>query len=104
MRISLTLLGIAMKDLPVGTAHAVWTGVGTVGTFLLGIFLFGEPAAAGAGCCVRLILADDYANPSALSASCTAGRAATRATYLLSSGQADISNFNNSDQRNTVKR
>lgn len=41
---SLGLLGLAMKDLPVGTAYAVWVGVGAVGTVILGIWLFGEPA------------------------------------------------------------
>jgi len=46
MIISLTLLGLALKALPVGTAYAVWTGIGTVGTALLGIWLLGEPATA----------------------------------------------------------
>ena len=41
---SLVLLGLAVRTLPVGTAYAVWTGIGTVGTVLLGIFLFGESA------------------------------------------------------------
>ena len=44
MIISLGLLGIAMKALPVGTAYAVWVGVGAVGTVILGIVLLGEPA------------------------------------------------------------
>ncbi len=44
MLVSLALLGIAMKSLPVGTAYAVWVGVGAVGTVILGIILFGEPA------------------------------------------------------------
>ncbi|BCG48746.1 small multidrug resistance family protein [Citrifermentans bremense] len=44
MLISLGLLGIAMKHLPVGTAYAVWVGVGAVGTAALGILLLGEPA------------------------------------------------------------
>ncbi|QQS55035.1 MAG: quaternary ammonium compound efflux SMR transporter SugE [Candidatus Competibacteraceae bacterium] len=44
MVISLWLLGIAMKTLPVGTAYSVWVGVGAVGTVILGIVLFGEPA------------------------------------------------------------
>lgn len=44
MVISLGLLGIAMKSLPVGTAYAVWVGVGTVGTAILGIVLFEEQA------------------------------------------------------------
>ncbi len=41
---SIVLLGLALKSLPVGTGYAVWTGIGTVGTALLGIALFGEPA------------------------------------------------------------
>ena len=44
MIVSLALLGIAMKSLPVGTAYAVWVGVGAVGTVILGIVLFGESA------------------------------------------------------------
>lgn len=44
MAISLGLLGYAMKSLPVGTAYAVWVGVGAVGTAVLGILLLGEPA------------------------------------------------------------
>jgi len=44
MIISLGLLGYALKTLPVGTAYAVWTGVGAAGTALLGIYLFGESA------------------------------------------------------------
>ena len=44
MTISLWLLGIAMRSLPVGTAYSVWVGVGAVGTVILGIFLFGESA------------------------------------------------------------
>src|SRR5690606_42080070 len=47
MAISLGLLGIAMKSLPVGTAYAVWVGVGAVGTAILGVVLLGEPANAG---------------------------------------------------------
>ncbi|MFZ6747552.1 quaternary ammonium compound efflux SMR transporter SugE [Undibacterium sp. Ren11W] len=47
MTISVVLLGIAMKSLPVGTAYAVWVGVGAVGTALLGILLFGEAANIG---------------------------------------------------------
>lgn len=46
MVISLGLLGIAMKSLPVGTAYAIWVGVGAVGTAVLGIVLLGEPANA----------------------------------------------------------
>jgi quaternary ammonium compound-resistance protein SugE len=46
MIVSIVLLGIAVKSLPVGTAYAVWVGVGAVGTVILGIVLFGEPANA----------------------------------------------------------
>lgn len=42
MVISMGLLGLAVKTLPVGTAYAVWVGIGTVGTVVLGIFLLGE--------------------------------------------------------------
>ncbi|MEE8339031.1 MAG: quaternary ammonium compound efflux SMR transporter SugE [Xanthomonadales bacterium] len=42
--ISLWLLGIAVKSLPIGTAYSIWVGVGAVGTVILGIVLFGEPA------------------------------------------------------------
>jgi quaternary ammonium compound-resistance protein SugE len=41
---SIVLLGIALRDLPVGTAYAVWTGIGTIGTVILGIYLFGDAA------------------------------------------------------------
>ena len=56
MAVSVVLLAIAMKNLPVGTAYAVWTGIGAVGTVILGIFLFGEPATFARLCCVGLIL------------------------------------------------
>jgi quaternary ammonium compound-resistance protein SugE len=46
MIVSLGLLGLALKTLPVGTGYAVWTGVGTIGTAALGIYLFNEPATA----------------------------------------------------------
>jgi quaternary ammonium compound-resistance protein SugE len=46
MLVSVVLLGIAMKSLPVGTAYAVWVGVGAVGTAIFGIILFGESASA----------------------------------------------------------
>jgi len=42
MIVSVGLLGIALKTLPVGTGYAIWTGIGAVGTAILGIFLFGE--------------------------------------------------------------
>ena len=46
MTISVVLLAIALKTLPVGTGYAVWTGIGAVGTAILGIYLLGEPATA----------------------------------------------------------
>jgi quaternary ammonium compound-resistance protein SugE len=45
MLVSLGLLGLAMKGLPLGTAYAVWTGIGAVGTVIAGIMLFGESMA-----------------------------------------------------------
>jgi quaternary ammonium compound-resistance protein SugE len=57
MGISLGLLGIAMKSLPVGTAYAVWVGVGAVGTAILGIVLLDEPVNAGRVLSLALILA-----------------------------------------------
>jgi quaternary ammonium compound-resistance protein SugE len=57
MSLSLVLLGIAMKSLPVGTAYAVWVGVGAVGTAILGIILLGEPANAGRLVSLALIVA-----------------------------------------------
>ena len=57
MAISVGLLGVAMRDLPVGTAYAVWTGIGAVGTVILGIVLMGDPANAPRLACVGLILA-----------------------------------------------
>ena len=54
---SVVLLGVAMKSLPVGTSYAVWVGVGAVGTAILGIVLFGEPATAGRIISLGLILA-----------------------------------------------
>jgi quaternary ammonium compound-resistance protein SugE len=56
MVVSLALLGLALKALPVGTAYAVWTGIGTVGTALLGIWLLGEPATAIRLACIALIV------------------------------------------------
>ena len=57
MVLSVCLLGIAMKSLPVGTAYAVWVGVGAIGTATLGIILFGEPANAARLISLALILA-----------------------------------------------
>lgn len=53
---SLGLLGIALKLLPVDTAYAIWTGVGTVGTAILGMVLFGESTAALRLACIGLIV------------------------------------------------
>ena len=55
MVVSVLLLGIAMKELPVGTAYAVWTGVGAVGTAILGIVLFGDSASAARLACLAMI-------------------------------------------------
>ena len=57
MIVSLGLLGIAMKALPVGTAYSIWVGVGAIGTVVLGIVLLGEPANAARIISVALILA-----------------------------------------------
>jgi quaternary ammonium compound-resistance protein SugE len=54
---SILLLGLALKTLPIGTAYAVWTGIGAVGTAILGIALFGEPATAARLACIGLIVA-----------------------------------------------
>mgnify|MGYP003593796277 CR=1 FL=1 len=56
MAVSVGLLGIAMKGLPVGTAYAVWVGVGAVGTVILGIVLLGEPANPGRMISLALIV------------------------------------------------
>jgi len=53
---SVVLLGLAMKRLPVGTAYAVWTGIGTVGTVILGIALMGDPATPLRLVCLSLIV------------------------------------------------
>jgi quaternary ammonium compound-resistance protein SugE len=57
MAASVVLLGWSMRSLPVGTAYAVWTGIGAVGTVLLGLVLFDEPATVARLGCVGLILA-----------------------------------------------
>lgn len=46
MFISFGLLSISMKTLPLGTAYAVWTGIGALGAFIVGVFMMGEPASA----------------------------------------------------------
>ncbi len=55
--VSVGLLGLAAKTLPIGTAYAVWTGIGAIGTVICGIIFFGDPVAAGRLICVVLILA-----------------------------------------------
>ncbi|AXK53149.1 quaternary ammonium compound efflux SMR transporter SugE [Pseudomonas protegens] len=57
MAISLGLLGLAMKELPLGTAYAIWTGVGAIGTVIAGIILFGESMALVRLASVALIIA-----------------------------------------------
>jgi len=56
MAVSLGLLGLAMKELPLGTAYAIWTGVGAVGTVIAGIILFGESMALFSLASVALII------------------------------------------------
>ncbi len=56
MTASVVLLGWALKSLPLGTAYAVWTGIGTVGTAALGMLLFGEPAGAARLLCIAAIV------------------------------------------------
>jgi quaternary ammonium compound-resistance protein SugE len=55
--VSLALLGLSLRTLPLGTAYAIWTGIGTVGTAILGVVLFKEPATAMRLACVALIVA-----------------------------------------------
>ncbi|HEY9397295.1 MAG TPA: quaternary ammonium compound efflux SMR transporter SugE [Burkholderiales bacterium] len=54
---SVALLGLALRAIPVGTGYAVWTGIGAVGTAILGIVLFGEPATVARLGCIGLIVA-----------------------------------------------
>jgi quaternary ammonium compound-resistance protein SugE len=55
--VSMGLLGLAVRSLPLGTAYAVWTGIGTIGAVVLGIVLFGEQATAARLICAGLIVA-----------------------------------------------
>lgn len=57
MVISILLLGLALRTLPLGTAYAIWTGIGTAGTAVLGIILFGESAEPLRLACICLIVA-----------------------------------------------
>ena len=56
MGVSVLLLAMAVKHLPLGTAYAVWTGIGAVGTVLMGIWLFNEPATLARVLCLLLII------------------------------------------------
>ena len=56
MVVSLWLLGLAVRTLPLGTAYAIWTGIGTVGTVIVGVLLFNEPASGLRLLCVALIV------------------------------------------------
>ena len=56
MLVSVWLLGLSLKSLPVGVAYAVWTGIGAVGTAVLGMVLLGEPATAPRLVCIGLIV------------------------------------------------
>ena len=72
---SIVLLGLALKTLPVGTAYAVWTGIGAVGTAALGIYLFANPATALRLICIGLILSSSSVSGSRrLRATESAGR------------------------------
>jgi quaternary ammonium compound-resistance protein SugE len=53
---SMILLAVALRSLPLGTAYTIWTGIGAIGTVVLGIALFGEPATAARLSCIALIL------------------------------------------------
>lgn len=54
--LSIGCLGVALRQLPLGTAYAVWTGVGTLGTVLIGMLWLGESASAWRIACIALIL------------------------------------------------
>jgi quaternary ammonium compound-resistance protein SugE len=54
---SMALLGLSLKALPLGTAYAIWTGIGTLGTAILGIIFFGESATVARLACIGLIIA-----------------------------------------------
>src|SRR5262247_345972 len=99
MILSIGLLGIAMKSLPVGTAYAVWVGVGAVGTVILGIVLLGEPANAGRLVSVGLIVAgrvgltspalpSGYGFPAAIT---SAGSVNSTAPSFATNGRSDSS-------------
>lgn len=57
MGVSLGLLGLALRSLPLGTAYAIWTGIGTVGTVIIGVMIFQESTDALRLACIGLIVA-----------------------------------------------
>ena len=57
MVVSVVFLALAVRTLPLGTAYAIWTGIGAVGTAILGIVLFGDPAGVARIACIGLIVA-----------------------------------------------
>lgn len=57
MALSMLLLGLAVRTIPIGTGYVIWTGIGAVGAATLGMVLFGEPATAARMFCLGLILA-----------------------------------------------
>ena len=57
MIVSFLFLSLALKSLPLGTAYAIWTGIGTVGTVIVGLWLFGEPVSVLRLACIALIVA-----------------------------------------------
>ena len=56
MILSFYFLALALKDIPLGTAYAVWTGIGTIGTVILGIILFKEPVTVARLLCIVLVI------------------------------------------------
>jgi quaternary ammonium compound-resistance protein SugE len=57
MAFSMGFMAISLKTIPMGTAYTVWTGIGAVGTVVIGMFLFGEPRTALRLFCIALIIA-----------------------------------------------
>ncbi|HIS54370.1 TPA: quaternary ammonium compound efflux SMR transporter SugE [Candidatus Galligastranaerophilus gallistercoris] len=56
MVLSFYFLALALKNLPLGTAYAIWTGIGTIGTVIFGILFFKEPVSAVRLVCIMLII------------------------------------------------
>ena len=78
MVLSVLFLGRAVRDLPIGTAYAVWTGIGAAGTALIGIFWLGEGRAAARLACIALILAGVIGLKAASGGSAPDGREGAR--------------------------